>query len=667
MFGCGESGLIIGVPNMILRSVRVQNFKCVEDSEPFKVESVTCLVGKNESGKTALLEALYKLNPVSKEEADFEDLLEYPRRYWSEYKERKKDHPDNVLTTEWELTAEDRAFLDEVLGPKGYKGDRVTIKRGYNNTSYYHTSLDEESTVRHYLASSGLYDEEKSKLAGVTSVEHLIKTLEGQATPSEREKAFLANLKKNFPKGTASGTAIGVLSNRLPKIVYFGQYYTLPGQVAMTQLAQKKASSQLSDNDRVFLALLDLAGTSADDIQGTGRFEALVAELEAISNRITQEIFKYWSQNKHLEVEFRFDHARSEDPAPFNQGFIFRTRIRNRRHGVTVSFDERSSGFVWFFSFLVWFSQVRKVYGDNLVILLDEPALNLHARAQADLLLYINERLKPSYQVFYTTHSPFMVDPENLLGTRTVEDVVKKQGSKEEALGTKVREDVLSVDPDTIFPLQAALGYDITQTLFVGKHTLLVEGPSDLLYLKWFSNELKGKGRVDLDPRWVISPVGGIDKVASFVALFGGSNLHVAVFADYHKGSKGKVRSLKESDLLKKGHVFTAEMFTGGDEADTEDLIGRANYVSLVNEAYSLTGSHALPGKRSTSAPTRVLEEVENHFAVLPETVPTFDHYAPASFLVENTAQVRLKFTDLDVSLERFEKLFKDLNALLPS
>jgi len=652
---------------MILKSARVQNFKCIEDSEPFTVGEVTCLVGKNESGKTAILEALYKLNPVAQEEAPFDDLLEYPRRNWSEYKERKETNPDNVLTTEWELTPQDLAALEKVFGPGGYKGTRLTIKKGYNNIAYYTPPLDEEKIVRHLLESSGLFGEEKKKLAGVTAIELLLKNLQGNTAPSEREAAFLAKVKTAFPKGTAVGVAISVLSSRLPKIVYFSQYYTLPGQVAMTELAQKKGSNQLTDNDRVFLALLDLAGTTADDIQSTGKFEALVAELEAISNRITQEIFKYWSQNKHLEVEFRFDHARGEDRPPFNQGFIFRTRIRNRRHGVTVSFDERSSGFVWFFSFLVWFSQVRKVYGENLLILLDEPALNLHARAQADLLDYINEKLKPHYQVIYTTHSPFMIDPENLAGTRTAEDVVKKDGQKEIPLGTKVREDVLAVERDTIFPLQAALGYDITQTLFVGKHTLLVEGPSDLLYLKWFSNELKGKGRVRLDPRWVISPVGGIDKVASFVALFGGNDLHIAVFVDYHKGDKAKVRSLKESELLRKGHVFSAEMYAGQDEADTEDVIGRSNYVRLVNEAYQLAGGQALPDKKPASASARVLEEVENRFATLPPEAPAFDHYTPASFLTENAATVRPKMPDLDAALDRFEKLFKDLNALLPA
>lgn len=197
------------------------------------------------------------------------------------------------------------------------------------------------------------------------------------------------------------------------------------------------------------------------------------------------------------------------------------------------------------FSFLVWFSQLKKVYGKNLIILLDEPGLTLHGKAQADLLRYINDKLKPYHQVIYTTHSPFMIDPDNFLGIRTVEDVISG--------GTKVGDRVFSTDADTIFPLQAALGYEITQTLFIGKHTLLVEGPSDLLYLKWFSNELKNQGRTYLDPRWTIAPCGGIDKFGSFIALFGGNKLDVAILADFADGQKKKVRDLKESSILKEG------------------------------------------------------------------------------------------------------------------
>ncbi len=210
------------------------------------------------------------------------------------------------------------------------------------------------------------------------------------------------------------------------------------------------------------------------------------------------------------------------------------------------------------------------------------------------------------------------------------------------------------------------MGYDITQTLFIGKHTLVVEGPSDLLYLKWFSKELESCGREGLDKRWTICPVGGIDKVSSFVALFSANALNVAVFTDFHKGQKKKVQSLKEMKLLKRGAVFTADMFVDGDEADIEDLIGRPAYVRLVNKAYGLEGADLIPDVAPENAPVRVLDEVERHMATVKGDIPNFDHYAPASYLIENDVELKAKLPSLDDALDRFKKLFKELNPLLP-
>ena len=63
---------------MLLRKVRIQNFQSVMDSNEFDVGDVTCLVGKNEAGKTALLKALYRLNPIIETEGGFDATDDYP-------------------------------------------------------------------------------------------------------------------------------------------------------------------------------------------------------------------------------------------------------------------------------------------------------------------------------------------------------------------------------------------------------------------------------------------------------------------------------------------------------------------------------------------------------------------------------------------------------------
>jgi len=647
---------------MILKLVKIENYKCIEDSGDFSIEPVTCLVGKNESGKTAILQSIYTLNPDLKEKAKFNPLLDYPRRKYSAYKERHKNNPDPILTTEWELEEKDIEAIEKRLSGKVFKKTKVILNKGYDNKTYCKVETDEKRVVRNFLNSSNLPRVKKQKLRELETINELIAKLEKISNPSEPETELLGTLKEIFPNRNLQQTVANIIKEKLPIFLYFANYYQLPGQVSIQDLQNKKSENELDFSDEVFLALLELAGTNCEDIDSMGRFEELIAELEAVSNRLSQEIFEYWSQNKHLEVKFLFDHARPEDKPPFNEGYVFRTRIYNKRHGVTVSFDERSAGFVWFFSFLIWFSQVKRNYGENLIILLDDPALNLHARAQGDLLRYINEKLKPHHQVIYTTHSPFMIDPENMLSVRTVEDVIVD----EDIQGTKVGDKVFSTDRDTVFPLQAALGYDITQTLFVGKHTLLVEGPSDLIYIKWFSRELQKKRRIYLDHRWTIAPCGGIDKIGSFIALFRGSELNVAVFTDFHTGQKKKIRHLKESALLKASHILSAERYIDQDEADIEDLLGRLLYVSLVNKCYSLPKRKMLPQEKPPSAPMRVLKEVEQYFATLPPSFEEFDHYAPASFLMENASELKNNLPDMDRALDRFEELFKDINKLLP-
>lgn len=650
---------------MILKNLRVQNYKAIEDSTEFSVDQVTCLVGKNEAGKTALLQALYKLDPVVESEAKFDAVEEYPRRFLSDYEDKVKNDPNqvaNVLTTEWELDAADIEAVEQILGPNALTNNIVIVTKGYANKRHWTVSIDEKQVAKYFLDQAELSTKEEKQAAKCETVADLINYLTQLEAPSERATALLASLQKTFPKGDAGAKVREILAEQMPTFLFFANYERMPGQVAIDELQRKKNENRLQMPDRIFIALLDLVGTTPEDIQSIGRSEQLIAKLESVSNRLTREIFAYWSQNKHLKVSFRFDAASPKDPAPFNSGYIFRTRIENTRHGVTVGFDERSVGFVWFFSFLVWFSQVRENYGDNLFILLDEPGLSLHGKAQEDLVRYINEKLRPNYQVIYTTHSPFMVDPEHLTSVRTVEDVIKD----DEILGTKVGDRVFSTDEDTVFPLQAAMGYNITQNLFVGKHVLLVEGPGDLLYLKWFSRELQARGRGFLDNRWVITPVGGIDKMGPFASLFGGNKLHVAAFTDFHHGAKQRVKVLRESDLLKQSHVFTADMFSGQDEADIEDLIGRSSYIALVNRTYELEGEHALLETKPEGAPSRVLKEVEDHFRTLPPHLPEFDHYSPAAYLVEHTAEVRPALSDLEPSLERFENLFRELNNALP-
>ncbi len=472
---------------MRLIRARVTNFKSVLDSEWFTLDQLTCLVGKNESGKTALLEALEKIKSVRPERQDLRDT-DYPRMNWSEYEESKA--VDTAIEAEWHLDADELAKLVETLGDKSLlTRDTVFFTKGYDNKTHWKTPpYDLQTIVKWNVDNSALNVTEKRALDSVSTTTELINALKQIVEPSQRQVALREELVARWSNGVEA-TVGKYLDERLPSFVYYSQYDRLPGRVSLDQLvhARQQGSLESIPGSRVFLALLSMVGTTPEAIGQIATSEGLISKLEAVETRLSRKIFKYWSQNKHLKVRFRFDQASAGDPPPFNSGKIFQTRIENMRHEATIRLDERSTGFIWFFSFLVWFSEVQKEYGDKLIVLLDEPGLTLHARAQADLLRYFSDELLPKYQLVYTTHSPFMIDSQNLMACRTVEDATSPD---DEVLGTKVGDRVLSTDADTLFPLQAALGYEITQTLFIGEHSLLVEGPSDLLYIQWASDRL---------------------------------------------------------------------------------------------------------------------------------------------------------------------------------
>ena len=105
----------------------------------------------------------------------------------------------------------------------------------------------------------------------------------------------------------------------------------------------------------------------------TVNFERLTRELEGAANGITEQVFQYWTQNKDLRLEIRVSAADPADEPPLDQGPIVNVRIYNPRHYVSVPFDERSRGFVWFFSFFAYFSNIEQQEGRRTILLLDEP------------------------------------------------------------------------------------------------------------------------------------------------------------------------------------------------------------------------------------------------------------------------------------------------------
>src|SRR5438105_10003735 len=510
----------------------------------------------------------------------------------------------------------------------------ASVQKTYGNKlTFEKWPFNEQVLVTNLVDTAGV----ASQLTkGAPTVAELKEKLKAIADPPEAAANFLAELDgKNYTQ-----EIMNLLWVSAPRFLYFSDYSVMPGRVSIYKL-QNTPEDKLSPGERTALSLLKLAGVEADDFT-QGDYEGRKAALEAAAVQLSDEVFEFWSQNTSLKVQLDMDFKSPEDSELGKPPFL-EVRIWNERHQMSLNFGERSQGFMWFFSFLAFFSEFRDS-DEKLILLLDEPGLGLHAAAQADLLRFIDERLAPQHQIIYTTHSPFMINAKQPKRVRIVEDVDHQ--------GTKVSADWLSTSKDTLFPLQAALGYELAQTLFVGPNELVVEGPADYLYLIAMSEYLASKGRARLDPQWVIVPVGGLDKIPTFVALLG-TQLNVAVILDVAGGGSQKVTSLVERGIIGGEKLIPLTEFTGTPEADIEDLFDEGFYLDLLKRSGT-----AIVKKADLKPKGRILKRVEAAAG------RKLDHYKPARYLFENEAELLPKVSD--EALDRFEKLFQRVNTLLP-
>ena len=384
--------------------------------------------------------------------------------------------------------------------------------------------------------------------------------------------------------------------------------------------------------------MFELSGLQISDIQSESNFEAFKAQLEATSNSITDEMFEYWTTNRNLEIRFEIEHAA-------NNVRYLNIRIYNSKHRVTLPLKNRSKGFLWFFSFLVWFSKIQGDKNSKYILLLDEPGLSLHASAQNDLLRFIDEKLAPEYQVIYTTHSPFMIDSLRLNEVRTVYDT---QNPK---IGSVVSDAVEEKDSDTLFPLQAALGYTIAQNLYVSPQNLLVEGISDLVYLNHFSTILKDMGKQGLSDDVTIVPVGGADKIATFISLMRGNELSTVCLLDTFtdQGAEVRLKRMVEQKIIADKKILYYHSVIEQTFADIEDLFSKEEYLALYNGAFDT--SVQISDLDANKPIMSQLKRLNGN--------KSFNHYSPANYMAKNIGT--LSFSEETIG--RFEKLFSMVNS----
>ncbi|OPB24103.1 AAA family ATPase [Pseudomonas fluorescens] len=670
---------------MKLVRATVGPFRSINEPQTVSIDpEVTVLVGMNEAGKTVFLKALHKAKDALGKEV-FNITDDYPRKDVTTYRRRHEEAPDVAVKLTYRPVAREIERVNKIVGTDLKEGFEFSVTIDYQNQRANWVDVADGPVLKKMSTNTALSEGVRAILKDATTIRSASKTLAGFESPNDADTTLIESLTKRITaadgtKGWEQISAYEVLINLMPSIpsfLYFSDYDLLPGKLNLHDLKQRvtaaaadpaNASKQIEPKHQAVLALLRMAQVDLTDFDNGKSYEELKSQIEAVSISLTDQVLEFWKQNEDLEVEIDIRTDASE-AAPFNNGPNIYLRIRNRRHrGVSTPFDQRSRGFIWFFSFLVWFDSVQhqldasgKTSNKSLVLLLDEPALALHALAQTDFLSYI-DHLSENYQVIYTTHSPFMVHSDRLHQVRVVEDKVK--------IGTVVSDNLSGSDPRTIFPLQAALGWNLAQNLFVTKFNLLVEGISELSILQAMSHVVEAAGNAGLMSSATIVPAGGLSNVATFVSLLGANGLNLAVLHDYNGKPEQKLESLVQQKLLKKKSVFNFSQFRdlskiGEDSVatDIEDLLDPDKYMMVFSSVFqkelgpkAVTQADLPPGDRIVARIEKYL--ATNSIKVRPSG--GYNHYAVAAAFVANIME-----NCTDDTVTRFTALFKDINGSL--
>lgn len=635
-----------------LSGVVIHNYKCIENDQSFDVEpDVTVLVGMNESGKTTALEAIAKCHYFDEGDPEFkfEALKDYPRARYNKY--RRGDEPEDAVTLRYEISEGLKSQIEIEMGIS-LEGTDFTCSTYYDgktligiNSLFSKSWASKVKEALDKMAEEGIPEERLLSIKARSQLDSVL----SEYDLGEDDKTIFESLREMLPVSGESKWEDPVkyaiwkdfLEPNLPVFIYYDEYYQLPGRVDLSKL--KNAS--LSDPSlKTAKALIDLSGADLDILSAADDFEEFKSELEATSIDISDTLFEYWGSNQNLEIEFDVDKVEDDDGR--NHRIVKRVldiRVKNKWNRVSLPLDKRSKGFNWFFSFLVWFKAMQEDRNRQYILLLDEPGLNLHALAQGDLLRFIDD-LSEDHQIIYTTHSPFMVDSEHLEKVRTVVEVERQ--------GSRISDSLQEKDPDTLFPLQAALGYSVAQNLFINKRNLLVEGISDLVYLETMSAELLKRGRTGLSEEATIVPTGGADKVATFISLMRGSKLQIVCLLDsfVDKKSKQRIDDLVREKIIRDKNIVYYSDVCNASYADVEDMFEPEEYLLLYNAAFDKNVS--ISDIKSDRPIMIQLKDMNGG---------VFNHYLPAREFARRSAEIDLS----DKTLEKFESLFSKLNSLL--
>lgn len=594
---------------MRLRKFRVRAYRCIHDSGEIKVGDLAAFVGRNESGKTTILQALTLLNKEERvSELDLCDELTEELKSEVSLVEGQFE----LSAAETKLIKERFSHLPEITHIRIFRTNKSPgVQYEFGNIklsdeknrklnsweNYTEKVLDFISTIPNHIRiqfNTKFFEgpPPKDKETFMQEMTEFNNSLNMLAADESHIVSgwlgFYQNAEKTYDEllvGTTEKTALEnfLLENLHPRFVYFSDYKKIYGNINLDEFIKEIKRPEGAD---YFYEEFDKAETVKNlfylaelDTEKLEEYKnsppRLIKLLNTASKRLTDRLNPAWKGDP-IHVDLRY-----------NPGNVMSVVISDVHRDGTVTntglLSRRAEGFKWTFSFIVNFAaETQKAELKEAILLLDEPARNLHPAQQmgiSDLL----KNLAGSNQVLYATHSPFMIfdyTPGNLL---VVELDKRKHLSR-------IYYDYWNADDATLIPILYGLSRGLVESIVdreIGTNSrpvIIVETMSDAMYLNAFDKFLE-------DPNISMNP---LNVVASYsknsvlpLAIFYRNHGHnVFVVLDNTTESKRIAEYLKANEFTDMQILYLEQ---GGKPIESiEDLIVTDDYLHAVNQTYEV-------------------------------------------------------------------------------
>ena len=215
---------------MRLTQAHITNFQSVRDSNPIPIGDITCLLGKNEAGKTAVLKALYRLNPINENEGDYDVMEDFPRTALEEYEHSQESgaQPATVARATFNLELDDLEHVQRLFGPEVLHSSVLTVSTGYDNSRTFSLDVNERAAYRYYVDNIQVPDSMRTAISQCHDFRDLAGIPQDPSHP-EDVRDVIKMAREISEQGLDRYIYLTFLRPRLPRFVYFDEYYQLRG------------------------------------------------------------------------------------------------------------------------------------------------------------------------------------------------------------------------------------------------------------------------------------------------------------------------------------------------------------------------------------------------------------------------------------------------------